>query len=360
MARLRMLFIDDKEEDIAYAKKAMEKASFRCAFVTFPHVKDALEEFQPHMAIVDRIEGDPPEHKNMGRFVVDEIWHHRFCPIIIYTAFPDDERDEKEAHPLVRHATKGANFAPFQAAVNVLSPHANAIKTAEDHIHQQFSFAMRDVALYASTVCATQVEFDQAVIRHGRRRVAALMDQSTLGPLSSWEQYLHPPVSEDTKLGDIIRSKDGNPDDPAAFRLVLTPSCDMVAGQGARTDTILVARCVPNEAALKALGMETAKASTVKTHLLTAGYRDGMLPLPALKGRIPSMMADLKKLELLPRGDIGIEKAYERIASIDSPFRELIAWAYLTVACRPAVPVRDFDAWADEVAPAKPGGAKAK
>lgn len=65
---------------------------------------------------------------------------------------------------------------------------------------------------------------------------------------------------------------------------------------------------------------------------------------------IPTMAAYLRDLEFIPFGDIGIQdKPFLRIASIDSPFRELIAWAYLNTACRPGLPDRDFNSWCNEV-----------
>ena len=62
------------------------------------------------------------------------------------------------------------------------------------------------------------------------------------------------------------------------------------------------------------------------------------------------MMADLRDLEIIPIGDIGVDnKPFLRVASIDSPFREMVAWAYLHTACRPGLPDRDFKAWRDEI-----------
>ena len=39
-----------------------------------------------------------------------------------------------------------------------------------------------------------------------------------------------------------------------------------------------------------------------------------------------------------------------RIASLDSPFREFVGWAYLQISCRPGVPPRD-NSTAIEAAP---------
>ena len=62
------------------------------------------------------------------------------------------------------------------------------------------------------------------------------------------------------------------------------------------------------------------------------------------------MAADLRDLQFIPVEDIGLsEKPYLRIASIDSPFRELLSWAYLQTACRPGLPDRDWDSWGDEI-----------
>lgn len=41
--------------------------------------------------------------------------------------------------------------------------------------------------------------------------------------------------------------------------------------------------------------------------------------------------------------------AFERIASVDSPFRELVTWSYLQVAGRPGLPDRDLDEWAEGI-----------
>lgn len=94
----------------------------------------------------------------------------------------------------------------------------------------------------------------------------------------------------------------------------------------------------------KRLGENIIKA------VLTHGYYEGLIPFPCLKGRIPTMAAYMRDLEFIPVSDVGIvDMPFLRIASIDSPFRELVAWAYLNTACRPGLPDRDFDSWRDEI-----------
>jgi len=353
MIKLKVLFIDDDEASVRPAMRWVSQ-THDCACIPFRNFEDELANRQPHIAIVDRFEGTPPQGTDEGATVFDAIWERRFCPVLIYSAFPEADTDDRKAHPFVKHVKKGADLREFREAVAGLLAHAQAIEEAERHIRQQFAVAMREVAPYASSVCTDPTRYNDMVTRHGRRRLAALMDELTLGALSVWEQYIYPPIGTDIKLGDILKLKNGSPDDPSAFRIVLTPSCDMVVGQSGRTETILVACCVPNETGLKAAGLPGAKAAKIiDSHFLKTGHRDGILPLPPLKGRIPSMMADLKKLELLPRSNSGATKPYEQVASIDSPFRELVAWAYLSVACRPGVPDRDLEPWAAEIAPGK-------
>ncbi len=100
---------------------------------------------------------------------------------------------------------------------------------------------------------------------------------------------------------------------------------------------------------LKGMGLSKLKERLPGT-VLSHGYFEAVVPFPCLKGRIPTMAADLRSLEFLPLADIGSSgKAFLRIASIDSPFRELVSWAYLQIACRPGLPDRDYDAWCDEI-----------
>ncbi|MBI2840153.1 MAG: response regulator [Acidobacteria bacterium] len=359
MAKLRVLFIDDDAEGVRPARQNLEEETYKCHCVSFPGFQAALADFRPHIAIVDRMEGDAPLHENTGRRVFDEIWQHRFCPVIIYTAFPDDERDDRESHPLVRYVTKGQNLDAFRAAIEELAPHAHAIENAEQHIHGQFAIALRDISSYAATAFDDPAQRLDVVVRQGRRRLAALMDEETMGKLASWEQYIYPPVSKCLMLGDIIRLQNRAHDDPTAFCVILTPSCDLVSegDRKPKVEQVLVAKCCSPRAGIQkaSLGRDKRDKQTevVRGSLLSQGYFHSIVPFPALKGVIPALMADLKSLRLLPIADVSPAQSgnsnYARVASLDSPFRELVSWAYLQTACRPGLPDRDLDAWSKEI-----------
>lgn len=88
--------------------------------------------------------------------------------------------------------------------------------------------------------------------------------------------------------------------------------------------------------------------------LLSQGHSSGIIPLPTLKDKIPSMAADLRDLRLIPIDKIGTPKSlgmveYVRVASLDSPFREMVSWAYLQIAGHPELPDRDFREWIKEI-----------
>ena len=243
-------------------------------------------------------------------------------------------------------------------ALGDLLPQVEALHGAEEHIQQSFALAMRDVAPDAFRFFDDAERRKDVILRAGRRRVAALMDDlSARGDrLASWEQYLSPPIGPNIQLGDILMKADGEKNDPVSFRLVLTPSCDLVASDGReqKVDNVLVARCCSMKDGLDRTSLKGMKLSKLKDRLsgtvLSQGYIEAIVPFPCLNGQIPTMAADLRDLELIPFDEIDISNtAFLRIASIYSPFRELIACAFVHIACRPGVPDRDLDSWRDEI-----------
>ena len=350
---MKVLFIEDEKISVEPVILHIQK-HHACEVASFPAAEKAVQDFQPDIVVLDLLEdggtGDPlPE----GNKALDFVWNSRFCPIVVYSAHLDRLTPGVWSdHPFVKLVQKGSGSErQVEEALKLFDPHITALHEAEYFVRGIFANTMRDVAPYAFVEITEEDKRKDAILRSGRRRLAAFMDDAGTTKLASWEVYICPPVSANVKLGDVLRMKNGSADDATAFRVILTPSCDMVPGRNARIEGVLVARCCKNDTGLQTLGIAGAKAEKITTYLLTTGYRDGILPLPALKGRIPSMMADLKKIELLPLADIGDElKNYVRIASIDSPFRELIAWAYSNTACRPGLPDRDFDTWAAEIA----------
>ena len=360
---MNLLFVEDEPEVVEPIMKKIERdlEGACCTVVDFGEAIDRIRIDQPDIVVLDLLAGGGSADPNVEGFETrDFIWDHRFCPIVVYSAEPEIYADHYADHPFVSCIKKGSTSADeLVQALTVLQPHVAALRDAESHIEQQFALAMRTVAPYAFATFQDPQRRSDTIIRSGRRRLAALMDDLSKDgeKLAGWEQYLSPPVIEDTQLGDILWLIDGNPNDPASYRIVLTPSCDMVnsGGRTPKVERVLVARC---DTMRKGLDSTALSGMTLKNlgkrlpaAMLSKGHLGEVIPLPGMEGVLPTMAANLKDLELIPIERIGMSDTdcFVRVASIDSPFRELVSWAYLQVACRPGLPDRDFDSWSGEI-----------
>ena len=170
-----------------------------------------------------------------------------------------------------------------------------------------------------------------------------------------------PPLGNDLLMGDIIRTCNREKDkmNPTAYRLVLSPSCDLVTS---KVEQVLVAKCSEITDYPKACGIDPkTKSKDMKNSLskhLTHPQVGGKIALPKLHSLLPSMVVCLRELELIPLDKIACfdreekDKSkfdYERVASVDSPFREQIQWGFLQIACRPGVPQMDYSSLVDEI-----------
>ena len=360
---LKLLFVDDDPDAVKPVQNLLDKEAKDMQYEVLESVDSAAEKIKsmrPDIVILDLLfPGDSSAQEAKGLGVRGFIWDEHFCPIVVYSARPDIHDGVHESHPFVKSVQKGAK-SPREVlkALNALRSHVEALREAEKHVRESFSLAMRDVAPYAFKAFSDDTQrIEETIKRSGRRRVAALMDEPLPDgtALAAWEQYLFPPVCSDTQLGDILRKKGGEHDDPASFRVVLTPSCDLVTSgnRQAKVSEVLVARCCSMKNGLNLTSLGESRISKLRDRLrssiLTQGYFEAVIPFPCLKKLIPTMAANLRDLEFIPIGDIGSDRPFLRIASIDSPFRELVAWAHLQSACRPGLPDRDFDSWRDEI-----------
>ena len=359
---LKLLFIEDDQESIKPVLNFIEKKkeNVSCEVSEFESAKDRIASFRPDIVVLDLLVGSTlPEDKSPEGFKTrDFIWSQHFCPIVIYSARSGIYDEEYESHPFVKSIQKRRDTEQkVLDAICELLPHVDALKEAESDIRNSFSCAMRDVAPYAFEAFADTDKRMETIKRSGRRRLAALMDELSLDgtTLASWEQYLCPPVCDSTQLGDILRKVDEANDDPASFRVVLTPSCDLVSSgnRDPKVSNVLVAKCCSMKDGLDRTSWKNMGIRKLEDRLpstLTQGYFESVIPFPELKNRIPTMAVDLRDLELIPVNDINVSDGpFCRVASVDSPFRELIAWAYMQTAGRPGLPDRDSASWTEEI-----------
>jgi hypothetical protein len=378
---IRLLFIEDEKSSVApvilhlNGDKPFDDCkacgiihlrsgpvSYDCKVSGFTTAQGDLQELQPHIVILDIVDaGMTGNAQPAGNSILDFVWKDHFCPVLVYSAHLDQLAvGEWSNHPFVKIVQKGSGSEKkLEEILMHFNPHITAIRDSERFMRNAFASVMRDVAPFAFSAYTNEDQRKKVILRSGRRRVAAMMDETRLGDkLASWECYIHPPVSNNLTLGDILMLKSGTTTDPSAFRVVLTPSCDLVKDEKreAKVKEALVAKCIPAKEGVDEIkeGCQLQANKLLEklpTLVLSQGFYQRFIPFPELKEKIPPMMADLKKLELIPLEHILPEpdNKYSRVASLDSPFRELVSWAYMQTACRLGLPDRDFKAWGREI-----------
>lgn len=357
---LKVLFIEDEPASVETVVEEIKHKlrDVECKVEGFQAAESLLESFSPDIVILDIFKGPVQDHETAGLAVYDSIWNKCFCPLVIYSACPDDISEDVEEHPFIELVQKGANSeARVISHIKAFLPHVEALNQVQSSIREHVNRELKNTApLVFQTITDTKKR-KAVFVRAARRRIAAMMDQPSGETLACWEQYLYPPVGSNLMTGDIIRKKTGDTNTPENYFIVLTPSCDLV-GSGARTpniESVLVARCTKIESVLRDAGIDRhTREDRFKEKLLillARGYGSLCLPLPELPGVFPPMTAELKNLQLIDLHLIGEGDGCEycRVASVDSPFREMITWAYLQVTGRPGLPDRDFNQWADSI-----------
>lgn len=324
---------------------------------------------QPDAVILDLLQGPPSSGVLAGNIPWKEIWEHRFVPLLVYTASAEEtDPPLPNEHPFVKRIQKGqANSAQaVMAELTAFLPYLRCVAEQRDKLVLTMHRVLKETATAIWKSGLPMPERERVLGRALYRRVVAAADATmTAGSekLQPMEQYVYPPVESDLLMGDVLRVSGAAWDDPTAYRVVLSPSCDLARrDQGQATGRVLIAECV-STGTLSAKWNLSATDEKAKKHLLgllTQAQKDGLVPLPGLPGVLPTMALDLKLLHLMdystiegftPSGQLGnaLEPAFRRIASVDSPFREFLGWAYLQVACRPGVPDREWLKWAEEI-----------
>lgn len=355
-----VLIIDDEQDIADVVKSAIEEgiAGIACTIeVDFAKSADRIALLRPDAIVLDLMEGH--QSTNLpGQQTWKSVWEKTFCPIIIYTGSDADLLPPVPAnHPFVKRIQKGSGTQTHVVeALKGFAPAAESVSKLREEVDEVIHKVLRDTAGEGHM----PMDDTSHLMHAGRRRIAATMDNPTITgsrAMASWEQYLIPAMGESPLTADVLRKRGAQWDDPTAYRLVLTPSCDLVEG---RCEPTLIAACCEGTTRLAkklSLSLTANKldkdADTVITKALTSGAFVGLLSLPSFPSRLPVMVANLKGLEVITWETVGPADSttheFLRIASIDSPFREQVAWAYLTTAARPGMPDRDLKPWAEEL-----------
>lgn len=363
---MNILFIDDEPETVEPAtlevSERVEDARVEIEH-SFDRAVELINSFKPDIVVLDLLRASPTgELIDDGLGPLEIIWESRFGPVIVYSAEPERVRlqlPKIAAHPLVRLIQKGqGSETEIVDSLRELRVHVEVLDEIMDSMQSEARIALREVAPVVWDNQAMVKDIRVTVERASKRRLAASFDLAldTDSKMHPWEQYVFPPLGSDPMLGDLLRTHGTDWDNPSAYRVVLTPSCDLVSSEHRppKVERVLLARCISWEDGLSSLNLRNAKVQTIRNRLpslLNRGFQEAAIPLPGLKHVIPTMLVDVRALELAPIDHIGIgsDCKFQRVASLDSPFRELVSWAYLQTAGRPGLPDRDVDSWVSDV-----------
>ena len=379
-AALRVLVIDDEERVRTALQSEIEEGEvsvgggreWEVRGQGFGGLEAALIRFRPDMVVLDLVEGEIPNERDSGNRSFEQIWDTWYCPIVVYTSFAD--RRTFREHGQVVQVIKGRHSdVEVLAELQKFVPVARMIRSVHEDFDRRIREALRDsVDTLRSQFATGNNRPANSILRRAvRRLVAAQVDEaaSGSGKLEAWERFVVPPLGEHLLTADLLRRSDAGWRQEDAFRLVLTPSCDL-AHRGSsqpKAEQVLVAQCEPigdlGSLQLRAERDLNSRQKKSQRKRLKTLVRDGIagpyVPVPRFRGHVPLMVANLKRLELIPwdrilgepaapEEDIG-QEAYRRIASTDSPFREMVVWAYLRVTGRPGIPEVDVDGWVDHI-----------
>jgi hypothetical protein len=370
---MKILIIDDQKVPAENLKLAIDtefKGGTTLTHDMFDTAFDRVEQEMPDVVVLD-IFADPNLEDNEGDKVRAKLWERHFCPLIIYTAKPLPEHAELAKHPFVRlHAKTGSSESDEQVvrSLGEFAPHVEVLHEVRREVAQAMGNSLRDVCevIWQDSAPETRGEL---VGRITRRRIAASMDivQQAQTALRPWEQYVYPSLSPDLMTGDVLRRRGAEGLKSEDFLVVLSPSCDLVRNRKGCLQRVLVAQCESPQRFVDAANLAGAGKPKLKRRLpsfLTADQVNGVFCLPELPKIIPAMAVDLKNLQLLDMVAVSLSEdpniAWYRIASVDSPFRERISWAFAQISGRPGLPTIDNDQFVDVILEQLPADAPAE
>ena len=349
---MKVLLIEDEPEVLYPVQKLLNSNNHVSEVIDFETFGRNEYKIIPEIIVIDLMDGGvvtDPTGKG-GKAVFDQIWEKNFCPIIAYSSNLDllDNylSEENRGHPFIIKVNKGSGSeVNLYRNIEKLDKCVSQINQIKSEINTILQNTLRDSTKHLFDSIDKFNLQENLLLRLGRRRIAAMLDEtSQLCPkILPWEQYICPPVSQYPQMGDLICMKPFDKSKPELFFVILTPSCDLIPrdtneGEKPKVSRVLCVKCDSIE----------IKKDFAKKY--KQGFKNGIGLVPGISSQLPTMTFDLKNnltiiaYDLIDnKNEAGIE--YIRVASIDSPFREHLAWHFSQIACRPGTPDRDFEGW---------------
>jgi hypothetical protein len=146
---LRILMVDDDPASIESLRAELARIPETIVrVVDFDGFHEGVAELAPNIIVLDLARGSLGDNDVPGVGTFEEIWHHQFCPLVIYSAFPQVlEEDARLPHPFVKLEEKGSGSEErVIARIREFEPHLSALDRAGIEIERVLNQALKDVA----------------------------------------------------------------------------------------------------------------------------------------------------------------------------------------------------------------------
>ena len=372
----RILYIDDDPDFCQQIKELLEgeltdDISFQVE--TRNDFGVALEELEARrydLVILDvrvgRHDIELPEEA--GVQALQEIQQRRFVPVIFYTGLPHLVRDQES--PLIRVVGKTEGSILVEEVRTLFATNLPAVNRA---LLRHLEFVQRDymwgfVTNQWPTFGGTS---DRSALAYllARRLAQSLSEQgikqlvSDLGGnpddatqfLHPMQYYIMPPVEVSPLTGDIYY---GNIMDTIGHWVLLSPSCDLVAGRE-KAEQVLIVRCalLSDQSEYTEWANNQNKNTVEKLQALLRNNRrkqpERYFYLPGSL-TLPDLVVDFQELVMIARSKL---KDLDRCASLDSPFAGALISRFARYYGRIGTPDLDIDLITNRLTPSIPEAA---
>lgn len=356
--------IEDNVSTIQGLIDAVSDRSWEPLVASFNAAEESIYSFDPDVVVMDWMFDE--EDAEAGRPILEHIVANEFRPVIVFSAHDLSNvlEDILKKHKLIDFTRKGDDDSKLAGKIDSWKDSALALSRMRHSMNDALIESAKVLDVFQKMTVFPSQEIVSFMLS---RRTIQYFEQAEVGEQPpTWIQYVYPPMTSNLLVADVLRiySEDADqsqPGIPSEYRIVLTPSCDMV-NHAADDFKVLVGHCCDKgrftEQKLgNGQGIDSSKGKEKLERVvkeLQYGYNKAFVALPELPLVLPFMTLDLKNLDFVMLVEIAptledFDKAkhrYYRVASVASPFREQVIWAHMINSCRPGMPVRNTSDWA--------------
>ena len=345
---MKILFIEDDESAIQGIKDFCDELGYSYEHPPFDEALSNIDNYDPDILVLDL--KNNVEDGFEGCDILDKAWEHNFRPTCVFSGqiVQSTVEQEKYTSPLICFVDKGDDN-PVKEFISKIAPYIECIRKVRSETHK----AMRKSFDFFNMAINDSITDPEVIALLCGNRIKSYFDNEYSNvDMPVWSQYIYPILNDEFSTGDVIMLKNSSSDTKTQkkFFVILSQSCD-IAHQ--KVSDILVAKCYDIDFLLRKRSVSEAeyemRSADELRAILNAGFYNEFFPLPSIDNVLPDITVNLKALKLLPVSKLSSD--YTKIASLSSPYKERLIWAYMQTACRPGVPDLDVECWSGTLLP---------